>query len=230
MLICPSCGAAHRDGFTECATCRVPLVEEPAAAPTAPPAEWVSVFRGVGVQARGVQESLTRAGFHVVRLPGESVEVFPIEASRGPELGLHTLAIPRAEHEARREEVKALVGAGGGPGEDRAAALEAEEDYDVRGCPACLLYFHENYQHCPGCGADLLPAVECFEKGQTSPDRVIVGHGTEAGVKELEARLKEAGLDAQASAVEDWPVSVVDVSWQELTDRTAEVETALGLR
>jgi hypothetical protein len=158
------------------------------------------------------------------------VEVYPIEASRGPELGLHSLAIPREEHEARREEVEALVGAGGGPAENRAAALEAEEDYDVRGCPSCLLYFHENYQHCPGCGAELLPAVECFEEGQTAPDRVIVGHGTDAEAKELEARLRAAGLDAQASAVEDWPVSVVDVSWQELTDRTAEVETAIGMR
>lgn len=230
MLICPSCGATHREGFTECATCRVLLVEESQASSPQPPGEWVEIFRGVGVRTRSVEESLVQAGFQVVRLPGESVEVFPIEASRGPELGMHTLAIPRAEHEARRDEVESLVGAGRTRADNRAAALEAEEDYDVRGCPACLLYFHENYQHCPGCGAELLPAVDCFEEGQTAPDRVIIGHGTDPEVKELEARLKTAGLDAQASAVEDWPVSVVDVSWEELTDRTAEVEQAIGLR
>jgi len=110
------------------------------------------------------------------------------------------------------------------------AELEAEEDYDVRGCPACLLYFHDTYQNCPGCGAELLPAVDCFEEGQTAPDRVIVGHGSDAEVKDVAARLTAVGLDAQASAVEDWPVSVVDVPWTELTDRTAEVETTLGLR
>jgi hypothetical protein len=134
------------------------------------------------------------------------------------------------EFEARQAEVEAIVGAAQPTTEIPDAVLEAEEDYDVRGCPSCLLFFHENYAHCPGCQTELVPAVECFEEGQAEPDRVIVGHGTQDQVKALEQRLRAVGLDAQTFEVEDWPVDVVDLSWAELTDRTAEAEVALGLR
>jgi hypothetical protein len=47
-MFCPSCQAEYREGFTECADCRVPLLHEPLAPP--PGAELVAVFerRNVG--------------------------------------------------------------------------------------------------------------------------------------------------------------------------------------
>lgn len=230
MLYCPSCGAAHPDHLSICPVCGVPLVETPGRPPVTPPGEWVTVYRGTGVGFRAVQASLEEAGIQTVRLPGEGVELFPIEASRGSEVILYALAIPAETYEARREEVDALIAAGSGTEADAEAAREAEEDYDVRGCPTCLLFFHRNYARCPGCGAELAPAVDCFDEGEAAPDRVIVGDGDETSVRELEGQLREAGFDAQAVAVEGWPVNAVDLPWEEVMDRTAEAETVLGLR
>lgn len=231
MPFCPTCGAAYRTRLPECPTCHVELSDTPdeATVPSAQPA-WITVYSGHGVQLRQVEEGLRQQGFVVARLHVEAEPFNPVPPHRGSDAAYYRLTIPEDQYLARQQEVHTLVAAAGGMEEDPDAVREAEEDYDVRACPQCLLYFHENYSACPGCEAELVPAVECFVDGQAEPDRVIVGHGTEAAVKELAARLQTDGFDAQAFEVEGWTVDVVDLPWGELTDRTAEIETVLGIR
>jgi hypothetical protein len=208
----------------------VDLVEQPAPAePVGGTDDWVRVYTGPGRVAEIVESTLRTAGIDVVRLPGENLELFPYAFARGAEhLAFYTLAVAPQDYERRRAEITAAVEAAGGAGEAGADAVaEAEEDYDVRACPKCLLYFHDSYSVCPGCGAELVPAVECLAPGQLEPDRVIVSHGTEAGTKSVAGELRRAGFDAQATAVEDWTVAAVDLPWRELTDRTAEAESVL---
>ena len=230
MPFCPSCGAAYREQTTECRTCHVPLTDSVPEV-LLPPGEirWTNVYEGSGLTLRAVEESLRGRGFDVIRLPGTAKEMYAVPVGRQPEQVVHRLAIPEVQFESRQVDVEAAIAAGTLSEENEDAIREAEEDYDVRGCPRCLLFFHENYTVCPGCNVELVPAVECFEEGQSEPDRVIVGHGTQAEVKALEAKLRAVGLDAQSFEVEDWPIDVVDLSWSELTDRTADAEAALGL-
>lgn len=231
MPFCPNCGAAYRAALPECPACHVALRDTPPDE-TAPAvaATWITVYKGCGIQLRLAEERLRSQGFSVTRLHADSAQYNSRPLHLGSDLVLYKLSIPDDQYLRRRQEVEALLAAGSGSEEDPAAILQAEEDYDVRGCPRCLLYFHENYAVCPGCEAELVPAVECFEDGQAEPDRVIVGHGNEAAVTSLAARLQEADFDAQAFEVEGWTVAGVDLPWSELTDRTAEAEIILGLR
>lgn len=230
MPFCPSCGAAFRSGLN-CPTCDVPLGEAPPESlPSAQAVEWIAIYKGRGVPVRSLEAGLRHHGFSVVLLPDEQTGYPQVQPHSGSELQFYRVAIPEDQYHARRGEVDGLLAALGSHAEDPVAILEAEEDYDVRACPECLLFFHENYDACPGCGSTLVAAVECFEAGQAEPDRVIVGHGTVSTVKQLESQLKEGGFDAQAFEVEGWSVDVVDLPWGELTDRTGEAEEILGLR
>ncbi|HEU4752235.1 MAG TPA: hypothetical protein VFU47_03930, partial [Armatimonadota bacterium] len=120
----------------------------------------------------------------------------------------------------------AAAGVATGEADDEAMAA-AEEDFDVRGCPECGLYFHDLFTICPGCDAELIPAVELFSDGQLEPDRVVVAAGLDLPMKDLAERLKSAGFDAEAFGVEEWLVAAVDVPWRELTARTRELEPLL---
>lgn len=229
MSFCPTCGAAYRTQLSECPACHVALSDTLIEATvSSKQAAWISIYRGYGVQLRQVEEALRQQGFAVARLHIEKL-LSPVPPHQGSDSTYYKLTIPEDQYLARQQEVQTLVAAGGTE-ENPDAVQAAEEDYDVRGCPQCVLYFHENYSVCPGCETELVPAVECFEDGQAEPDRVIVGHGTEAAVKTLEERLRAVGFDAQSFEVEGWSVDVIDLPWEELTDRTAEVETILGLR
>lgn len=231
MPFCPTCGAAYRTSLPECPACHVELDETPPEpSPLSAKPKWVTVYQGVGVQLRSIEERLRAQGFSVTQLHGHSAEMVPLPLHLGHEAVLYKLMLPEDEYLSREAEVRALVAAGGVTAEDADAIREAEEDYDVRGCPQCVLYFHEQYAACPGCETALVPAVECFADGQAEPDRVIVGHGTEAAVKALETRLREAGFDAQSFEVEGWTVDVVDLPWVELIDRTTVAKDILGLR
>jgi hypothetical protein len=232
MPYCPTCRAEHRPGFTRCAECDVELVDAlPAeAAPDDEAGEWVNVYTGVSRAAEMVEANLASLGIPSARLPGEALETFPIGVMGSPnEFSLWTVSVPQSAHAGRREQIERAVSLGrlAAGEEDPEAAAQAEEDYDVRACPSCVLYFHDNYTACPGCGAELVPAVECFEDGQTAPDRVVVAHGPQEAMKALAARFQAARFQAEASEVEDWPVTITDLPWDELTGRTAEAEAIL---
>ena len=77
----------------------------------------------------------------------------------------------------------------------------AEEGFDVRACPSCGFFFHDTYIACPGCAAELVPAVEVFEDGQLEPDRVIVCHGEPEEMDWLGGELRKAGFDAESFEV-----------------------------
>jgi len=230
MPFCPTCGAAYRAALPECPYCHVALIDTlPDQSVPSSAASWITVYKGCGIELRLVEERLLSQGLTVTRLHAESVQYNSRPLHLGGDFVHYKLAIPEDQYLQRRQELEALIAAVSGSEEDPAAILEAEEDYDVRGCPRCILYFHENYAVCPGCDTELVPAVECFEDGQMEPDRVIVAHGSQAAVKALEARLKAAGFDAQAFEVEGWTVDGVDLPWSELTGRTTEAEVILGL-
>jgi hypothetical protein len=198
--------------------------------PGAEKIDWIAIYKGEGIRMRSLEAGLRHHGFDVIQLP-EDPRAFPeVPPHVGSEVRSYRVAIPEDQYHARRVEVETLLASVQADAEDPEAMREAEEDFDVRACPECLLFFHENYSVCPECASALVPAVECFEEGQAEPDRVIVGHGPEAVVKQLEARLQEAGFDAQSFEIEGWSLDVVDLPWGELTDRTAEAETILGLR
>jgi len=193
--------------------------------------EFVPIYSGRSPQFDLVDDTLRQAGFTTARKHEDPASPYPTTVMGVGGLVAFKLFISREEYDSRRDEVELIVRElGGGAGEDPGAIAEAEEDYDVRGCPKCGLFFHDTYQRCPGCDTELVPAVEIFDEGQLEPDRVIVGHGTEPEVHALQRRLHDAGFDAQAFEVDDWTADVVDVPWSELTDRTANVEAVLNAR
>lgn len=163
------------------------------------------------------------------RIPSQRLaaqEPAGVSDAHTPRTAAYRLLVPEAVLEQKRELVDSAVRSAtpGGLQEDADAIREAEEDYDVRACPACLLYFHDCFAACPGCGAGLVPAVEIFEEGQAEPDRVIVFDGPAEASKALAERLREARFNAEAFEVEGWAVTAVDLPWRELTDRTVEAE------
>lgn len=189
---------------------------------------FVSVYVGSGQPLRVVEEQLTAAGIPFL---SENVDERFLRGSAAEGQGEHRLCAIRVPAEAasfRAEEIARAVAAGTEVQEgDPAAIAEAEEDFDVRACPACRYYFHETYLTCPGCGAELVPAVECFVADQLEPDLVIVAHGDEEVVVAIKSRLVAAGFRPEAWEIEGWPAAVVQLTWRELTDRTKEAEAIL---
>ena len=60
-MICPSCGDEYREGFTECAECRVPLVARPTREPPEPDhPELVTIFTTSNPAVLPVVESVLR--------------------------------------------------------------------------------------------------------------------------------------------------------------------------
>jgi len=163
---------------TECADCHVPLVG------TLPPEEpWVPVYTGTGLQVQMVQEELAALGIPVAALPtGELGDTFDAGIFGATNMAPYTVSVPQRAYQERRAEIEAAVTREGTEGADiptgtpdllaesaaadAAAMAEAEEDYQVLGCPDCRRYFHDPLPNCPGCGAALLPAVECLEDGR----------------------------------------------------------------
>jgi hypothetical protein len=189
---------------------------------------WVEIYTGHGVTLRQIESALEARGFAVARLRVPGLFDHHRASTSAPEQIEYTLSIPLEEYRGREEEIRSVIAAATGTApSDLEALQEAEEDYDVRACPACLLFLHETFDACPGCGALPVPAVEVFEAGTTAPDRVIVATGAAAEMKRLSERFQEAGFGAEAFEVEEWPVAAVDLSWDELTERTADAEALL---
>lgn len=233
MATCPSCGAAHEDDDLECPACHAALNPEdnpvdPAARPDAGAGLWQPIFTGHGAQLGLLTGELTSMGITVVRNPyPRAGATFEVGIFGTDEASNYTLSVPQEEYAARYEEIEAAVASlTQPPSGDPQAIAEAEEDFDVRACPVCRRFFHECYSVCPAHSAELLPAVECFREGQLEADRVIVAHGTDAA--HVAERLGAAGFEARSETLPQSSVTVVDVPWRALTDRTSEVERALA--
>ncbi len=250
MPFCPNCETEYRPGFTTCAECRVPLVPElePRAAEAAgesgetaaggAPTAWVKVHTGLPAVVERIEAILE--GMHVpyARLPEEGAgpeEDAGSDPARGirqigPAASLWAVAVPVEVYERFDEAIDRAVHAGRlAAGDiDEQAAAHAEEGYDVRGCPTCRFFFSEEYEVCPGDDVDLVPAVEIFEDGQLTPDRVIVADGDGAAIDAVAVALKSAGFDAESFEVDGWAVTAVDVAWADLSQRAAEVEAVLA--
>lgn len=230
MPFCPTCETEYRDGFTHCSDCGTPLVATLPQASAPHTLSWVPAYSGPQASVQVVEMRLQAYG-----IPTESVPDNPdfgaLSEFHTPHLAGYRVLVPAEHVERSRELVEEAVRSStweGGPGEHPGAEAEAAEDYDVRACPACLLYFHRSFAACPGCGAGLVPGVEIFAEGQAEPDRVIVATGPVEAVKALRDRLTDAGFGAEASEVDGWTVAAVDLPWRELTDRTSEAEGILG--
>lgn len=235
MPFCSTCRAEYQPGVSRCSDCDVDLTdalppsdeypEKPSGTP------WVDIFTGRAILAEALEGLLNGVGISTVRAANRHMPNWPpfTEDVVGNGLIWLTVSVPEDQYQIRRAEIDAAVAeVTGGAEADPEAAAEAEEDYDVRACPACVLYFHETFSACPGCGAELLPAVEVFAEGQMEPDRVIVAAGDAAAMKALASRYETAGFAAQAVAVDGWSVAAVDLPWLELTERTAEAEAVLA--
>jgi hypothetical protein len=238
MAVCPSCGEEYEEGVLECPKCRAaleglnePLNEEllealssPAVEPDSPAPAWVPIYSGHGPALDLLEDDLRGRGFEVARTPAEDVQSLPAGVV-GAQDPYFRLSVPATQYQARHEEVAAaLVETTGGSASDPEAMAEAEEDYDLRGCPECRVYFHSSHTACPGCGKSLVPAVEVFDEGQLEPDAVVLRHGTAEEMQPLAARLQGAGFNATVDQPAGWPVSVLCLPWPELTDRTRELE------
>ncbi len=107
-MFCPECGAEYREGFYECADCKVPLVRElpPEPEPAVDTTELVTVLETYDPALIAVARSLLQAvGFRCVVL-GE---------------GLRYVASIKLQVESRREE------------EARGLLSEMEEDFPADG-------------------------------------------------------------------------------------------------
>jgi len=241
MPTCPKCSAAYDAGLLECPACGAALIQETepreddavdldeTGARGADDVEWTPVHTASGLSLRAVEDDLESRGITFVRLPAENIAAMEVGVFGTQELALYTLAVPADQYALRRAEIEAAIAAMQASSlGDPALQAEAEEDYDVRGCPSCRRYYHGSYAECPGTGEPLLPAVECFEVDQTEPERVVVVSGAPAEMGRLAARLTAAGFNPSVETPEGWPVALVELSWDELTARTAEAQAALG--
>ena len=55
-MYCPKCNAEYREGFVECNTCSIPLIDGPQAQPDSDEGEWVSktVPESNGQERKGI--------------------------------------------------------------------------------------------------------------------------------------------------------------------------------
>jgi hypothetical protein len=191
--------------------------------------EWVRIYTGNGLGPGLLEEDLKSRGIPAVRMPFEEAGAATETAIFGQEGTTFTIAVPAGEYASRRPEVdEAVAAVAGGLAGDPAAMAEAEEDYDVRGCPACDLYFHHQFTTCPGCGSELLPAVECFEEGQLEPEYVVLRHGPEAELQASGAGLEAAEFHPRIRLLPGEAGALLELPWSELTDRTGEAERLAG--
>jgi hypothetical protein len=210
----------------------IPSATLPPAEPLPGDQEWISVYTGSGPTLSLIQAELESQGMTVVRMP--------TEVGSGPEVGVfgttesavYSLNVPADQYSARAEEIGTVLDAlaGGDDAANLSAQAEAEQDYDVRGCPSCARFFHDTYVTCPGDDSELVPAVDCFVEGQLEPDLVVVAHGEPPnGADPMKARLEAAGLHPRAEQPAAWPVVIVALPWAELIDQTEAVEAALRI-
>jgi uncharacterized OB-fold protein len=234
MPFCPACRSEYRAGFTQCSDCGAELVDELPVSETAEAEpghdDWVVVYEGTAGSLKVIENRLRAMLIPCVTLPAAAQPMGALAEYDTPHLVVSRLLVPPEIYDLQQRAIEMAVVTGSAEaGEvDVAVIQEASEDYDVRACPQCVYYFHDSYLTCPGCGAELLPAVEVFEEGQIEPDRVVVYSGPEADAQEVAGRLQAAGFAAEAFGVEDWPVFAADLPWRELINRTTDAEAVLA--
>jgi len=226
MPTCPSCGAGNEEAAVLCRSCGVSI--SPPIAGATDQGDWVEVFSGRGPALRGLEEELERRGITTIRMPAQVGAAFEVGIFGTDEGSIYLLQVPRDQFEARSAEIEAAVEefAGTDAG-DPAAQAEAEQDYDVRGCPDCGLFFHDNYAECPNTATPLVPAVEVFGAGQLEPEWVVVRDGSETEMRDVAAQFETSLFKARLRTPPGWTRSVVEISWAGLMDRTAEAETII---
>jgi len=145
-MFCPVCRDEFRPGFTQCASCEVPLVERldgpvaeaPKAVMAEVPADDVTAnFCGFLSleEAREARDKVKQAG-----LPAEIlIRDAPAPASGGPVPEEFWLRV-------RPADIRAVVGIVG------FAPAEVPEADDAFGCSACGTTVHATDDACPGCG------------------------------------------------------------------------------
>lgn len=143
------------------------------------------------------------------------------------------LVMPRTQFEASRETVQDIIRSGGWDGAPTAAydaGFGPDGPPEVLACPECRLLLIAAFPLCPGCGAELTPALEIFEPEQFAPDRVIVAAGDPDEMRDAERRLKAAGFHPEAFDVEGWKPAAVDLAWSELLERNDEIASLVQAR
>lgn len=184
---------------------------------------WQEIYVGEGIPLDMLEAELKALGVETVRTSVNS----PLNFSGNivPH-GMYSLCVPAEQYAREKEVIDRLVReATGQVVEDVSAEAEAEEDFDVRGCAACGVFLHDFFASCPGCGGELVPAVELFAPDQAAPDRVIVATGTAEEMEALERRFREAGFQPSLHHPAGWKDSAVSLSWEELCARTREAES-----
>jgi hypothetical protein len=73
-MFCPKCRSEYRAGFTECAECRVPLVEKLPQEPEGEYVEWVTVLSTLDQNAVMVATSLLEDAGIPVFVKGEGLQ------------------------------------------------------------------------------------------------------------------------------------------------------------
>lgn len=193
---------------------------------------WVTVYSGPIEALRLIESRLAGLGFTFQRLSA------PHNLGGGSVMPESTLmlefhlAMPRAEFEASRETVLEIIRSGGW--DDTASetdpGFESDAVPEVLACPECRLFLIAAFPLCPGCGAELTPALEIFEPEQFAPDRVIVAAGDPDEMRDAERRLKAAGFHPEAFDVEGWKPAAVDLAWSELLERNDEIASLVQAR
>ena len=110
-MYCPKCGVEYRDGFTECADCRVPLLE--GAPPLEPPSRFdpaldpvLALSTNDPVQFAMAKGLLDDAGIPFVVLGQIATLVTDVD----PYLHKHVeILVPRDQEEAVRDLLKPLL-------------------------------------------------------------------------------------------------------------------------
>ncbi len=234
MAVCPNCRAEYLPDAERCGECGIQLQQDPPAGePLRVDDTWVPVL-----SAHEIALDLMRDVLAALEIPSARIgrtdlgPIFAVNVPGGIESKFDTVVVPPGVYEARRDDIDAAVESiRQGEQGDAQAMAEAEEDWDVTGCPNCHCFFHmppdEAGAACPGCGASLVPAVEVMAEGQLTPGRVIVHFGAEQEARALAARLEGAGFHPSVEGPRGWTAYAVELPWAELTDRTREAEAIL---
>lgn len=193
-----------------------------------PEAEWLAVYSGSGPQLSFVESELVALGLPVLRVPPEDVGNPEVGVFGSRELAIYELRVPQAELASRGQEVAALLASlKADTAESLSAQAEAEQDYDVRACPTCRVFFHDFFAMCPNDGATLVPAVECLPAGVSEPQSVVLAVGEEAELQAPEARLRAAGLTPAVTRPQGWSQAALTLPWTELVAETVAAEAAV---
>jgi hypothetical protein len=141
---------------------------------------------------------------------------------------VNELRVPPDQAQRFAAEIQAAIGDYAGPGGSADLEVEAEQDFDVRGCAACGVFLHDWFETCPGCGKELVPAVDVMEPEATEPGPVILYAGTVDRAHALAEVLAEQGFTPEEVQPAGWRHAALRLPWRELIERTNEVEAAVA--